>query len=927
MNSRFYLFFLFALSTTTILAQSFNMTLQSNWDENSVVHSGIYYNDVWGYVDGENNEYAIVGSPTKIQFVDVTNPNNPSLVDLFYGGAAATWRDFKTYGQYAYAVADEGSEGLIIFDLSDIQNGNITKVYQQNNMFNRAHNIYIDPPNGRLYVTGSDTRNSGLIVYDLSVNPANPAVIGNMNLQGGYVHDIFVLNNTAYCSHGYNGLYVYDFTSASNPINVASIVTGGYNHSSWINEDRSQLIYAEEIPEGRPLGLIDLAGVNDNDLEITSTFRFPLISNNNNVTYHNPYIVDNYAFISSYNDGVVVLDIADPYNPQRVAYYDTYPTNTGYSGLGGCWGVYPFLPSGTIIATDTQYGLFVLSTSITTTTDCGNGAQDDFEIDVDCGGFCGPCLEEPTCSDGIQNGNETGVDCGGPDCLACSATSYCDSQGGDDAYDYIAGVEFGAINNSTPASGGYANFTSINTNVTINSTTTITLTPGFQGTAYTEYWRVWIDYNQDGDFTDANELAYDIGVASENVTTGSITVPSTALTGSTRMRVSMKYYDAADDSTLPEPCASFAYGEVEDYTLTIVATSSCTDGIQNGDETDVDCGGANCPTCPTCFDGIQNGNETGVDCGGPDCLACATCTDGIQNGDETGVDCGGASCVPCSTASCNPPSNIASTVLSGQCVKLTWNAEPAPVDKYKVRYRLVGGTWTEYNAKYTLSFINDLTLNSIYEFQVKTNCIPGQSSSGWSIIYSFTTLGDDCDRPQSITVSGVTSNAAAVYWTPTANDLKYKVGYKKNGDSGYTQILVNAPASSYALTGLLAGNDYKATVKTKCAGGWTNWTPKDDFATLSNLVVQPFNMLKTNECTIYPNPVTDLLNINYYSESQKDIELHVFDIVGRLVMSKDITIDAGENNIQLDVAQLQVGSHYISIQQGDQKITQRFVKL
>lgn len=50
---------------------------------------------------------------------------------------------------------------------------------------------------------------------------------------------------------------------------------------------------------------------------------------------------------------------------------------------------------------------------------------------------------------------------------------------------------------------------------------------------------------------------------------------------------------------------------------------------------------------PSCSDGIQNGNETGVDCGGPDCPACPTCNDGIQNGDETGVDCGGSSCAPC----------------------------------------------------------------------------------------------------------------------------------------------------------------------------------------------------------------------------------------------------------------------------------------
>ena len=81
------------------------------------------------------------------------------------------------------------------------------------------------------------------------------------------------------------------------------------------------------------------------------------------------------------------------------------------------------------------------------------------------------------------------------------------------------------------------------------------------------------------------------------------------------------------------------------------ACPTCTDGIQNGSETDVDCGGPDCAACPSCSDGIQNGNETGVDCGGPDCGDCDTCSDGIQNGDETGVDCGGIACLACPSCS------------------------------------------------------------------------------------------------------------------------------------------------------------------------------------------------------------------------------------------------------------------------------------
>lgn len=75
--------------------------------------------------------------------------------------------------------------------------------------------------------------------------------------------------------------------------------------------------------------------------------------------------------------------------------------------------------------------------------------------------------------------------------------------------------------------------------------------------------------------------------------------------------------------------------------------STCEDGIHNGAEEDVDCGGPECPACNTCTDGVINGQELGVDCGGPDCPACATCFDGIQNQQETGVDCGGPNCAAC----------------------------------------------------------------------------------------------------------------------------------------------------------------------------------------------------------------------------------------------------------------------------------------
>lgn len=70
----------------------------------------------------------------------------------------------------------------------------------------------------------------------------------------------------------------------------------------------------------------------------------------------------------------------------------------------------------------------------------------------------------------------------------------------------------------------------------------------------------------------------------------------------------------------------------------LLTTTACKEECFNYDE------------IATRFDGIQNGDETGIDCGGStgvDCPPEPSCTDGIQNGDETGIDCGGTSCEEC----------------------------------------------------------------------------------------------------------------------------------------------------------------------------------------------------------------------------------------------------------------------------------------
>lgn len=100
-----------------------------------------------------------------------------------------------------------------------------------------------------------------------------------------------------------------------------------------------------------------------------------------------------------------------------------------------------------------------------------------------------------------------------------------------------------------------------------------TLTPGYDGQALEEYTRIWLDINQDGVF-DVSEMIYDQGTAATGVLTDNLTIPATALTGSTRMRVQMAYQGLAN-SSLPDVCGDLTSGEVEDFCVTLSSGSVC----------------------------------------------------------------------------------------------------------------------------------------------------------------------------------------------------------------------------------------------------------------------------------------------------------------------------------------------------------------
>ncbi|WBO83704.1 GEVED domain-containing protein [Hymenobacter yonginensis] len=145
-----------------------------------------------------------------------------------------------------------------------------------------------------------------------------------------------------------------------------------------------------------------------------------------------------------------------------------------------------------------------------------------------------------------------------------TTVTYCASKGTSVAYEFIDYVKLGTIARTSGADAGYYNGTALSTTLAAGSAQTISYSAGFAGTAYTEYFKVYIDYNQNGLFTDAGELVVNAAGSSSTATrTSTFTVPTTAKSGSTRMRVVMS------DASATTSCNSYSYGETEDYTVTI----------------------------------------------------------------------------------------------------------------------------------------------------------------------------------------------------------------------------------------------------------------------------------------------------------------------------------------------------------------------
>jgi choice-of-anchor B domain-containing protein len=322
------------------------LTLISQLDP---AETGRNKSDVWGWVDpSSGKEYAVVGEwkGSRVYIIDVSEAGNPQIASTITGIPS---QDVKTWDNYLYAVTGAANAGPInegqIYDISDPTNPVFVRSMPS------GHNLTI--VDGYMYKSVL-----GMTIYDLNADPSNPQFRwwDGSSTTG---HDATVVGNILYDFRGTGGTRIYNISNPFSPIEMGRLArvetTIAYHHNGAPTEDGNYLFISDE------LGAATAPDITVWDISDPQTFVEVGGFTDPDATVHNVFVVGDLLIASFYAAGVRVFDISTPWNPILLDTYDTAPGISGNGVFAGCWGVYPFAPSGVIYASDIQNGLYLFS--------------------------------------------------------------------------------------------------------------------------------------------------------------------------------------------------------------------------------------------------------------------------------------------------------------------------------------------------------------------------------------------------------------------------------------------------------------------------------------------------------------------------------------------------------------------------------------
>ena len=398
--------------------------------------------------------------------------------------------------------------------------------------------------------------------------------------------------------------------------------------------------------------------------------------------------------------------------------------------------------------------------------------------------------------------------------------NYCASASTNVNDEYISRVQLNTINNASGAQF-YSDFTGISTTLTKGTQYTITVTPTWTGTVYSEGYAVWIDFNRDGDFVDSGELVWSRAATNTTPVSGNFTIPAGAVENATRMRVSMKY------NSIPTSCESFTYGEVEDYTVVIQsqgpdiiapsapANLSASNTTQT--TTDLNWSAATDNIAVTAYDVYQGASiiatVSGTSYAVVGLSASTSYAFSVRAKDAAGNVSVASNTVnvttlnPPDTQAPSVPANLSATNTTQTSTSLSWSSS---TDNVAVSgYDVYQGSTVIASVSGTSRQVTGLTANTAYTFRVRAKDAAG-NISGYSNTVNVTTLpiaNTGCTGSVSVfpysegfenTLGAWTqSTADDTNWTVDANGTPSSNTGPSSAAQGSYYIFVEASSPNY----------------------------------------------------------------------------------------------------------------------------------
>lgn len=298
------------------------------------------YADVWGFVGANGREYALVNARQGggVSVIDVTA--SPPVEVRFLPGNGWIGSDVEVYRAYAY-VSDDGAPVQIV-DLTDPTDPVVAATFEADPGQPTAGVHTLTVAGDYLYTQGGAGA-GGVRIWSLA-DPLAPAYVGEY--QPHYVHDILVRGDTMYAMGIYgDGVDIVDLSDRTSPQLIARFnYPGSGVHNACGTED-GYLFVGDEIGTGQWTRVFDVR--DPQNVELVAEIVVDAGS-----TVHNCHLVGDRLFLAHYDRGAWVYDVSDPTAPVETAHYET--------DVSLMWSLYPHLPSGNLIASDMQQGLFVL---------------------------------------------------------------------------------------------------------------------------------------------------------------------------------------------------------------------------------------------------------------------------------------------------------------------------------------------------------------------------------------------------------------------------------------------------------------------------------------------------------------------------------------------------------------------------------------